>query len=97
MVNPDVLDPVTQMPVYGLYDPFTNTPAGTNPVYVDLAVLDTANQGTFAGRYVGAGVDKLNPRYSVLSQGTDVATANGYGRTPSWPTRTTWPCPTRAS
>ncbi len=79
MVNPDVLDPVTQMPVYGLYDPFTNTPAGTNPVYVDLAVLDTANQGTFAGRYVGAGVDKLNPRYSVLSQGTDVATANGYG------------------
>jgi hypothetical protein len=78
-VDPDVLDPVTQQPVFGLYDPITDTPAGTNPVYVDLAVLGTANQGTFAGQYVGAGVDKLTPRYGVLSQTIDVATSAGYG------------------
>lgn len=78
-IDPDVLDPVTQQPVYGLYDPVTDTPAGTNPVYVDLAVLDTANQGSFAGQYIGAGVDKLTPLYGVLSQTIDVATAAGYG------------------
>jgi hypothetical protein len=78
-VDPDVLDPVTQQPVFGLYDPFTDTPAGTSPVYVDLAVLDTPNQGTFGGGYVGAGVDRLTPTYGVLSQTADVATAAGYG------------------
>jgi hypothetical protein len=78
-IDPEVLDPNTQQPVFGLYDPFTDTPAGTNPVYVDLAVLDTAHQGTFAGRYIGAGVDKLSPQYGVLSQTADVASAAGYG------------------
>lgn len=58
---------------YGLFDVNTNgscntaSPAGSNPVYVDLAVLGTANQGNFAGRYVGAGVDKLTPDHSILS------------------------------
>jgi hypothetical protein len=78
-IDETVLDPVTQQPVYGLFDPIANTPAGTNPVYRDLAVLDTANQGTFAGGYVGAGVDRLSPTYGVLSQTADVATAAGYG------------------
>ena len=78
-IDENVLDPVTQQPVYGLYDPIANTPAGTNPVYRDLAVLDTPNQGTFDGGWAGAGVDKLDPMYCVLSQTADVATAAGYG------------------
>ena len=49
--------------------------AGSNPVYVDLAVLGTANQGTFANRYVGSNVAKLTPDHSVLS---DLLGANGY-------------------
>lgn len=58
---------------FGLFDPNaaggcnTASPAGTNPVYVDLAVLRTAAAGTFAGKYVGAGVDKLTPDHSILS------------------------------
>ncbi len=78
-IDENVLDPVTQQPVFGLYDPIANTPAGTTPVYRDLAVLDTPNQGTFAGGWVGAGVDKLNPMFCVLSQTADVASAASYG------------------
>ncbi len=78
-VDESQLDPVTGQPVYGLFDPGSNTPAGTNPVYRDLAVLDTANQGTFDGQYVGAGVSKLSPRGCVLSQTANVSTTAGYG------------------
>jgi hypothetical protein len=66
---------------YGLFDANANgtcntaSPAGTSPVYVDLAVLGTANQGTFANKYVGAGVDKLNPDHSILSA---LLGTNGY-------------------
>jgi hypothetical protein len=66
---------------FGLFDPTaaggcnTASPAGTNPVYVDLAVLRTAAAGTFANKYVGAGVDKLTPDHSIL---TDLLGANGY-------------------
>lgn len=66
---------------FGLFDPKadgscnTVSPAGTNPVYVDLAVLGTAQQGGFAGMYVGAGVDKLTPNHSILSALLGV---NGY-------------------
>jgi hypothetical protein len=58
---------------FGLFDPTaagacdTSSPAGTNPVYVDLAVLRTAAAGNFAGKYVGAGVDKLTPDHGILS------------------------------
>jgi hypothetical protein len=58
---------------FGLFDPSatgacnTSSPAGTNPVYVDLAVLGTAAAGNFASKYVGAGVDKLTPDHSILS------------------------------
>jgi hypothetical protein len=38
-------------------------------------VLGTAAAGTFANRYVGAGVDKLTPDHSIL---TDLLGANGY-------------------
>jgi hypothetical protein len=75
-IDPDVLDPVTQQPVFGLYDPGFDTPAGTSPVYRDLAVLDTASQGTFAGQYLDG--DRLSPLYGVLSETADV-TAAGYG------------------
>lgn len=66
---------------FGLFDPSssgacnTASPAGTNPVYVDLAVLGTAAAGTFANKYVGAGVDKLTPDHSIL---TALLGANGY-------------------
>ncbi len=58
---------------FGLFDATAaglcdiGSPAGTNPVFVDLAVLGTANQGTFANKYVGAGVAKLTPINSILS------------------------------
>jgi large repetitive protein len=66
---------------FGLFDPTvaggcnTASPAGTNPVYVDLAVLGTNAQGTFAGKYVGQGVDKLTPDHSILS---NLLGTNGY-------------------
>jgi hypothetical protein len=66
---------------FGLFDPDTsggcdiNSPLGTHPVYVDLAVLGTAAQGTFAGKYVGSGVDKLAPDHSILS---DLLGSTGY-------------------
>ncbi len=66
---------------FGLFDPTaaggcnTSSPAGTNPVYVDLAVVGTAAAGNFAGKYTGAGVDKLTPDHSIL---TDLLGANGY-------------------
>ncbi|NTV94765.1 MAG: DUF11 domain-containing protein [Thiobacillus sp.] len=64
---------------YGLFDANadgscnTGSPAGTAPNYVDLAVLGTAAQGSYANKYVGAGVDKLIPDHSILSAllGTD--------------------------
>ncbi|ALK97530.1 hypothetical protein AB595_14945 [Massilia sp. WF1] len=49
---------------------------GKNPVYVDLAVIGTAKQGTFAGKYVESGKDKLSPDHSILS---DLLGAGGYG------------------
>jgi hypothetical protein len=58
---------------FGLFDPApagtcnTSSPAGTNPVYVDLAVLHTAAAGSFANKYVGAGIDKLTPDHSILT------------------------------
>jgi hypothetical protein len=79
-IDPEVLDPATQQPVYGLYDAGKTTPAGTSPVYLDLAVLETANQGTFEGQFIGPGVDKLRPRFSVLSETIDVVTPAGYGQ-----------------
>lgn len=83
-VDPDVLNPATGEPVFGLYDPGSDTPAGQNPVYRDLAVLDTAAQGTFAAGYEGTGVDRLSPMYCVLSETADVSTDAGYGAfTPS--------------
>ena len=78
-IDPDVLDPATNQPAYGLYDPIADTPAGTSPVYRDLAVIETAGQGTFDGQYAGAGVDKLSPQYCVLSETADVSTPAGYG------------------
>ncbi|MFS2215010.1 choice-of-anchor Q domain-containing protein [Telluria sp. Tellsp104] len=66
---------------FGLFDPNAsggcdiNSPMGTHPVYVDLAVLGTAAQGTFAGKYVGSGVDKLAPDHSILS---DLLGSTGY-------------------
>lgn len=66
---------------FGLFDPTSSgactsdSPAGTNPRYIDLAVLGTASAGTFANQYVGAGVDKLTPDHSIL---TDLLGANGY-------------------
>jgi hypothetical protein len=66
---------------FGLFDPTasggcnTASPAGTNPVYVDLAVIGTAASGNFANRYVGAGVDKLTPDHSILS---DLLGPGGY-------------------
>lgn len=66
---------------FGLFDPSasgscnTSSPAGTSPVYLDLAVLGTAAQGSFANKYVGAGIDKLTPDHSILS---DLLGANGY-------------------
>ncbi|MDB5936126.1 MAG: hypothetical protein JWQ01_3470 [Massilia sp.] len=66
---------------FGLFDPTasggcnTSSPAGTNPVYVDLAVLGTAAAGNFAGKYTGAAVDKLTPDHSIL---TDLLGPNGY-------------------
>jgi hypothetical protein len=56
-LDANTLDPATGQPVYGV------VPA--NPLYVDLAVLDTPNQGTFAGGFIDG--DKLSPEYSVLS------------------------------
>jgi hypothetical protein len=66
---------------FGLFDPTTtgscntSSPAGTNPVYVDLAVLGTAAAGSFAGRYTGPAVDKLTPDHSILS---DLLGPGGY-------------------
>lgn len=66
---------------FGLFDPASNggcntgSPMGTNPVYVDLAVLGTAAQGSMANKYVGAGVDKMNPDHSILS---DLLGSAGY-------------------
>ncbi|MGZ7007720.1 MAG: hypothetical protein ACXVLX_19120, partial [Ilumatobacteraceae bacterium] len=66
---------------FGLFDPTTagqcnsGSQAGTNPVYVDLAVVGTAAAGNFANRYTGAGVDKLTPDHSIL---TSLLGPNGY-------------------
>ena len=66
---------------FGLFDPTaaggcnTTSPAGTNPVYVDLAVLRSAAAGSFALKYVGPGVDKLTPDHSIL---TALLGPNGY-------------------
>ncbi|TFW32318.1 right-handed parallel beta-helix repeat-containing protein [Massilia horti] len=66
---------------FGLFDPTTTgqcnsaSPAGTNPVYVDLAVLGTARAGNFANGYTGTGVDKLTPDHSIL---TDLRGPGGY-------------------
>jgi hypothetical protein len=66
---------------FGLFDPTASggcdaaSPMGTNPVYVDLAVLGTLAQGSFATKYVGTGIDKLNPDHSILS---DLLGAGGY-------------------
>jgi large repetitive protein len=66
---------------FGLFDPTTagqcnsGSQAGTNPVYVDLAVVGTAAAGNFANRYTGAGVDKLAPDHSIL---TELLGPNGY-------------------
>ena len=68
---------------FGLFDPNasggcdTASPMGAHPVYVDLAVLGTTGQGSFAAKYVGAGVDKLAPDHSILS---DLLGNNGYDR-----------------
>lgn len=78
---------------FGLFDPTpsggcdTASPAGANPVYVDLAVLRTAAAGSFANRYVGATVDKLTPDHSILSDllGAD-AYDNGHGNLAADPT-----------
>jgi hypothetical protein len=66
---------------FGLFDPTatggcnTASPAGSSPVYVDLAVIGTAASGNFANRYAGAGVDKLTPDHSILS---DLLGPGGY-------------------
>lgn len=66
---------------YGLFDVRgdgtcdTSSPSDTNPYFVDLAVLGTPNQGTLANKYVGAGVDKMTPDHSILS---NLLGANGY-------------------
>jgi hypothetical protein len=58
---------------FGLFDAAANggcntgSPMGTNPVYVDLAVIGSANQGTFANKYVDSGKDKMSPERSILS------------------------------
>ncbi|MDB5897810.1 MAG: hypothetical protein JWP41_1412 [Ramlibacter sp.] len=53
----------------------TSSPAGQNPTFIDLAVIGTAHQGTLAGKFVGAAVDKLTPDHSILSALLGV---NGY-------------------
>lgn len=66
---------------FGLFDPGaaggcnTGSPAGTSPVYIDLAVLGTTNQGSFAAKYVGANIARLTPDHSILS---DLLGTNGY-------------------
>lgn len=69
---------------FGLFDPTvaggcnTASPAGTNPVYVDLAVLGTSRQGTFGAKYVGGNVDKMTPDHSILSALLGTAGYNGH-------------------
>jgi hypothetical protein len=65
---------------FGLFDPdaagnCTTSPFGTNPVFVDLAVLGTAAQGNFANKYAGAGIDKMAPDHNILS---DLLGVTGY-------------------
>jgi len=68
---------------FGLFDPTSagacnlSSPMGTNPVYIDLAVVGTAAQGTFANKYAGANEDKLNPDHSILSELLDGYNKNG--------------------
>lgn len=58
---------------FGLFDAAANggcntaSPMGSNPVYVDLAVIGSANQGSFGAKYVDSGKDKLSPDHSILS------------------------------
>jgi hypothetical protein len=52
-----------------------NLGAGQAAVYSDLAVLGTANQGTWPG-YVDAGADKLNPVSSTLTSTSGYAASN---------------------
>ena len=65
-LDPNTLDPATGQPVYGVHL--------ANPSYVDLAVIDTPNQGTFAASFLDG--DKLNPTYSILSNTTGYAVTN---------------------
>ncbi len=66
---------------FGLFDPTssgacnTGSPAGTNPVYVDLAVLRHCRGGHLRQQVRRRGVDKLTPDHSIL---TDLLGANGY-------------------
>lgn len=66
---------------YGLFDVAadgscnTGSPAGSNPKYVDLAVMGTAHQGSMANSFAGTGIDKLTPDHSILS---DLLGATGY-------------------
>jgi hypothetical protein len=52
-----------------------NVAAGEAPVYSDLAVLGTTRPGTFP-QYTGAGVDKMTPGYSILTNTTGYAATN---------------------
>jgi hypothetical protein len=59
----------------GSYGVVPDVGAGQAPVYSDLAVLGTTNQGTFP-LFVNAGADKMSPGYSVLTNITGYAASN---------------------
>jgi hypothetical protein len=70
---------------FGLFDAAANggcntaSPMGSNPVYVDLAVIGSANQGSFGGKYVESGKDRMSPDHSILTAllGTGAYDNNG--------------------
>ena len=65
----------TVNPNTGGYQLLPNVGAGQAPVYSDLAVLGTSRQGTFP-QFTGAGVDRMSPGYSILTNTTGYAASN---------------------
>lgn len=65
----------TTNPNTGVFGLVPDVGAGAQPVYSDLGVLGTSQQGTWP-QYTGPGVHKMSPGYSILSSTTGYAATN---------------------